>query len=76
MADTESPPMKNKSFLTDEEFNAMLNGPLHHPFPMFSMSRVVLALRAVVDATGEKGAQALRAHCRQRDADDKRKADL
>lgn len=61
----------SSSPLNDEEFNAMLSGPLHHPLPMFTSTRLALALRAVVDATGEPGVKALREHCQQREADDK-----
>lgn len=52
--------------MTDERFNELVNGPLSHPLPMFSLTRLVIALRAVVEATGEAGVQALEAHCRQR----------
>jgi hypothetical protein len=38
--------------MTDERFNDLLNGPLRHPLPMFTMSRLEIALRA---ATGEAG---------------------
>lgn len=52
--------------ISDEEFNSMLNGPLAHPFPMFGISRLAIALRIVVQAGGEPAEQALREHCRQR----------
>lgn len=51
------------SGMTTERFNELLNGPLHHPFPMFAVQRVVMALRAVVEATGEVGAKALEEFC-------------
>ena len=41
--------------MTDERFNKLLRGPLHHPLPMFSITRLAIALRTVVDATGEAG---------------------
>lgn len=53
-----------------ERFNQLLNGPLHHPFPMFAMQRVVMALHAVVEATGEAGSQALERFCGQVAAED------
>jgi hypothetical protein len=52
--------------MSDEEFNSLLNGPLNHPFPMFAISRLALALKDVVEATGDGGAQALREHCAAR----------
>jgi hypothetical protein len=58
--------------MTDERFNELLSGPLSHPFPMFTMTRLALALRAVVDATGEAGERALEAHCADRQASDER----
>lgn len=56
--------------MTNERFNELLNGPLGHPMPMFRITRLALALRAVLDATGEAGEQALEAHCRERNAKD------
>lgn len=61
--------------MTDERFNELLNGPLNHPMPMFSLTRLALALRAVVDATGKPGEDALEAHCRARQAKDERNAE-
>jgi hypothetical protein len=58
--------------ISDEEFNAMLRGPLHHPLPQFTLSRLMLALRHVVDVTGSKGIEALRMHCRHRQEKDGR----
>ena len=37
---------------------------------MFSITRLILALRAVVEATGEQGEEALRAYCREREMRD------
>ncbi len=56
--------------MSDEEFTKLVNGPLHHPLAMFCITRLALALRCVVDATGEDGAQALRAYCRGREQQD------
>jgi hypothetical protein len=56
--------------MSDEEFNELLNGPLAHPVIMFRISRLSKALRAVVEATGDAGAQALRAHCDAREEKD------
>jgi len=58
--------------MSTEEFNQLLNGPLSHPLPMMTLSRLALALHCVVDATGEAGANALRAHCRAREEKDQR----
>lgn len=52
--------------MTDDRFNELLNGPLSHPLPLFAITRLVLALRAVVTATGEAGEEALESHCRER----------
>lgn len=60
--------------MTNERFNELLNGPLSHPMPMFSITRLALALRAVVDATGEAGERALEEHCREREVADRIKA--
>lgn len=59
--------------MTDERFNQLLQGPLHHPFPMFQLTRLALALRAVVDDCGAAGDRALERHCAEREADDERK---
>jgi hypothetical protein len=52
--------------MTTERFNELVNGPLSHPMPLFGITRLVLALRAVVDATGKAGDDALEEHCRMR----------
>ena len=57
--------------MTEERFNELLNGPLSHPMPMFSITRLALALRAVLEATGEAGDRALEVYCADRDARDK-----
>jgi hypothetical protein len=56
--------------ITDERFNQLVNGPLHHPMPMFSLMRMMMALRFVVDTTGEAGERALEEHCAERQAAD------
>lgn len=56
--------------MSDEEFNALVNGPLSHPLPIFTLTRLALALRCVVESTGEAGANALREFCAQREARD------
>ena len=45
--------------MADEEFDELLNGPLSHPMIAFRITRLVMALRHVVDRTGEEGAKAL-----------------
>lgn len=57
--------------MTNERFKELLNGPLSHPMPLFSITRLALALRAVIDATGEAGDRALEAYCADREARDK-----
>lgn len=57
--------------VTNERFNELLNGPLHHPLPMFAITRLAIALRAVVEATGDAGSRALERHCTARDARDR-----
>lgn len=52
--------------MSDEEFNQLLSGPLAHPLIMFRLTRLSMALRAVVEATGEAGEKALREHCATR----------
>ena len=56
--------------MTSDEFNKLLNGPLPHPFPLFAISRLAMALRVVVEATGEAGEKALREHCAAREQSD------
>lgn len=52
--------------MDDEEFNRLLNGPLAHPFPIFAIQRLAMALRIVVEAGGPDAARALRSYCEQR----------
>lgn len=61
--------------MTDERFNQLLSGALHHPLPQFTIMRLALALRAVVDETGAAGERALERHCTEREEDDQRKAE-
>jgi hypothetical protein len=58
--------------MDDRRFNELVNGPLRGPLPMFSITRLALALRAVVEATGEAGERALEEHCRAREERDRR----
>ena len=61
--------------MTNERFNELLNGPLSHPMPMFTITRLALALRDVVESTGAAGEAALERHCRERQAQDDRNAE-
>jgi hypothetical protein len=56
--------------VTNERFNELLQGPLHHPMPMFVITRLSLALFAVVQATGDAGEKALEEHCAARERQD------
>jgi len=58
--------------MTDERFNELVNGPLNHPLFPFRFTRLLLALKAVIDATGEAGEQAFEEHCRLRQEEDDR----
>lgn len=49
--------------MTTERFARLLKGALHHPLPMFIITRVSLALMAVVTICGKEGADALEAFC-------------
>jgi hypothetical protein len=60
--------------MTDQRFTDLLNGPLSHPLPQFTMTRLAIALRVVVDAPGEAGEKALEEHCAGRQAQDDRNA--
>ena len=53
--------------MTDERFNELLNGPLSHPLMPFVITRLATALRAVVEATGEDGDEALERFCAGRE---------
>lgn len=56
--------------MTDERFNALLNGPLMHPLAPFAILRLAGALRHVIDATGLDGEQALEHYCAVRQQQD------
>jgi hypothetical protein len=60
--------------MTTMRFNQLLAGPLRHPLPMFTMTRLSLALKAVVDECGEAGEKALERHCAKRQAQDETQA--
>jgi len=56
--------------MSEKRFNELLNGPLSHPLAPFAITRLALALGAVVQATGEAGEKALEEHCAARQAQD------
>lgn len=56
--------------MSTERFNELLNGPLSHPLVPFAITRLALALRAVIDATGPAGVKALEDHCLGRELQD------
>lgn len=60
--------------MTEERFNTLLNGPLSHPLLPFTITRLALALRSVVEATGQAGEDALEAYCAGREDQDRRNA--
>lgn len=45
--------------MTNERLHEIINGPLSHPLPVLTISRLALALAYVVGATGEEGDRAL-----------------
>jgi hypothetical protein len=57
--------------MTDERFKQLLNGPLSHPLIPFRYTRLIMALRAVIEATGEAGELALEMHCAVREQQDR-----
>ncbi len=60
--------------MTNERFTELLNGPLAHPLYPMRINRLALALVAVLRATGEKGAEALEAYCKEREERDEANA--
>jgi hypothetical protein len=56
--------------MTVDRFNQLLAGPLFHPLPMFTTTRLALALKHVVDQTGEAGEKALEDWCADREEAD------
>jgi len=61
--------------VTDERFNELLRGPLHHPSIAFTVSRLALALKTCVDVSPE-AERALEAYCAGSDSEDVAHADL
>jgi hypothetical protein len=53
--------------MTSERFNQLLAGPLSHSVVPLTITLLALALRAVVDATGEAGDRALEEYCAKRE---------
>ena len=51
--------------MDDEELWAIINGPLGHEQPGIRQSRMIKALKAVLDGTGFDGELALREHLQQ-----------
>jgi len=56
--------------MESERFQQLLRGPLDHPLVMFRITRLMLALRHVVEATGEQGEKALEEYCHSRQLQD------
>lgn len=69
------PRSERKRNMTDKRFEELVNGPLSHPMIPFKLTRLMLALRAVVEMTGQAGEDALEAYCRDREAEDRRRGD-
>jgi len=57
-----------------DRFNELLNGPLMHPLPFFTITRLARALAIVVERTGPIGEQALEQFCLEQDREDRIKA--
>ncbi|HLJ82339.1 MAG TPA: hypothetical protein VKT52_12680 [Ktedonobacterales bacterium] len=58
--------------MTPERFNELVNGPLSHSVMPLMITRLALALYALVEQTGEAGERALEEICRQREEQDRR----
>lgn len=56
--------------MSDERFNQLLNGPLSHPLPICTLTRITLGLRHVLDVCGEPADKALEEYCREREERD------
>lgn len=56
--------------MTDERFNEIISGPLWHPISPLMVTRIAMALRAVLLATGNAGDAALEAYAAARDRKD------
>lgn len=55
--------------MTDERFQQLIQGPLSHPLLPFRFTRLLLALRAVVESSPE-AEKAFEAHCAARQKQD------
>ena len=53
--------------MTNERFNELMGWLVIHPLFPFRINRLMMALRAVVEATGDAGDAALEAFARQRE---------
>jgi hypothetical protein len=62
------------STLSKEELEKLFNGPLRGPSPQFTILRLVLAIGAMLEATGEAGKQALLDYCANRQQRDEENA--
>jgi len=60
--------------MTDQRYNELLNGPLMHPMPMFTISRLARALGYVVGTCGKEGTDALEEFCKMQEMSDRIKA--
>ena len=58
--------------MRNERFEELVNGPLDHPLVPFKITRLILALRLVVELCGEAGDRALEEACRARQEQDDR----
>lgn len=57
--------------MTNERFQKLLDGPLSSQLLPFHLTRLILALRAVVEATGAAGERALEDFCAERERQDR-----
>ena len=56
--------------MEEKRFNELLAGPLYDSLVVFQLTKLITALRAVVNATGEQGAKALEEHCEERELEE------
>lgn len=69
--------------MTDERFSQLITGLVSHPlgpkidvpWPILILTRLALALRCVVAATGKVGEEALEKFCSEREEEDRRGMD-
>lgn len=61
--------------MTDARFEELINGPLSHPMIPFRLTRLILALRTVVETTGDAGERALEEYCAAREDEDREDVD-